>query len=75
MPNLFTPVVLITTLSLGSSTFAATSPPAAAHSGPSATALRHNTSSKRDACANSWRKQTMHVGTRVVFMKACVSKG
>ncbi len=71
MRNLFTPVVLIA--ALGSSTFAATSPPAVARVSPSPTALRP--SGKRDACADSWRRQATHVGTRVVFMKACVNKG
>ena len=73
MRNLFMSAVLIA--ALGSSTFAATYPPAATRAGPSPTALAPDVNAKREACADSWRRQATHVGTRAVFMKACVNKG
>ena len=75
MRNLFTPAALIATLVLGSPTLAATSPPAVARAVPSPTAVRAIAGSKHEACADSWRKQATHVGTRLVFMRACVNKG
>lgn len=73
MRTLLMPVVFIA--ALGSTSFAATSPPAAARDNPASATPRPSPLVKRQACADSWRKQAMHIGTRVVFMNACVNRG